>query len=153
VAGHIANERSGKVKFKVEFTPEGDSNKHEVLSFSEDYHAGLRRADEVRHKIGLPNLDIERVVVYGYMPYKVVLTIALSEEQARKSGLFWHSEHAEVVVPHRGLNKFVVEEYEVKRDETTGEVTRLFLKISLDPNAVRVAWVAAGYPTKWNPDA
>ena len=135
------------MRFVVNFVAEdGEAN---VIEDGDDYIVGMDRADEVRREIGLPNLDIKLVSVRYNKPHKYTLPLDVEEEQARESNVFRHTTRAKVNVPARGLNRFMVECYEVFRAEESGEVGKLALGLSICKDALWTAWAAAGYPGHW----
>ena len=111
---------------------------------------GIKGVDLIREILGF-ELPLDRMdeKVKGYIGS---VEIELGEEIARESGLFEDTNFIKVKVPEFSLNEFTFDKVEVDQDSKTGEVTRAYIRISLDIESILSAWKEACYPTDWNPE-
>lgn len=109
---------------------------------------------------GLRDLDFARSLVRSNIPATLLPdvidafmdepTIEIEEDDARKSGYFLDCHAIAVDVPATSLNRFYRQEWRAtQRDRQSGEVTQVASVYVLDEEAVIAAWVAAGYPLRW----
>lgn len=105
-------------------------------------HLGLDFVDRVREAAGRA-VPVEKISSY-VVPFNIAPECVLSEEFARKSGLFSQSESAIVTVPKSSLNPFAEIAVVKGPDEWRGEW-------QVDNRAILRAWEDAGFPLEWNP--
>jgi len=136
------------VKFQVSFTVRGGSFAISV----QPRDLGLNALDKARRATGVPQLPAERV--NDMVPHRLLdPRIEVGEGLARRSGHFCDSWLVKVVVPARGLNRFVHMKPVVFRDETTGEITKVGWEWNFQPQDIIEAWEEAGFPLEWDPEA
>lgn len=102
---------------------------------------GLRQLDEARAMLG-PHI----MCVGAPLLLETDVSVKLTEEQARASGLFDETNEVTVEVPKRALNKYVNLTYQAGSNiVATNRAT-----YTIDKMQVLSDWIAAGYPEKWS---
>ena len=117
---------------------------------------GLLDVDRIREEAKC-NLPLDRISEYTDAEYfseispssTDALVIYISEEDARKTGLFLTSCKEEIVVPEDGLNKYKKETVIFKRKEDTGEIIKGLIELSIDREKIVSDWLADGAPLRW----
>lgn len=111
---------------------------------------GLEGVSQIREHLGLEKLPLS--VIDGTTASSFFSPrIKISEEEALRSEQFSDRNTIEVVVPHRGLNRFVEKTVKAEKADD-GQILRAGLAWEIDNQAVINAWLEAGAPLKWDPD-
>jgi len=100
-------------------------------------------------KVGLRQLDEARAMLGSHITCVLApqlleddVSVNLTEEQARASGLFDEANEVTVEVPKRALNKYVALTYQ--------EGIAVRATYTIDKKQVLADWIAAGYPEQWS---
>jgi hypothetical protein len=105
---------------------------------------GLEALDTCRAQLGSDiTADDVDSICKGYSNNP---TIELTEEQARKTGLFTNSTFTRVEVPTHSLNIYCSIKH---KKMSSGKVHSQY---AMDDKRLFQAWEKAGFPTKWEPD-
>jgi hypothetical protein len=111
---------------------------------------GFRALDAARAQIG-PQIDYVAQAAYGLCRFEICCDV--TEEQARRaffaSGVFGESRTATVLVPAEALNRWVVFSWRLM----PGSDTIAECIISCRHSAIVEAWLTAGAPLEWTPEA
>lgn len=77
------------------------------------------------------------------------IEIEISEETARKSGLFRDRAKIEIMIPEKGLNAKI--EKRTKNYESNGKM-RYIMEYYINVEGIAEAWEREGFPTQWTPN-
>jgi len=131
----------------MKFTVKFDSSGRGSLAKSKQEYIGLNQVDKVREDLNLPNLSSDRFHAVILNRYHTFLTIELSEDEARETGLFSDTCNIEVEANYDSMSKLFTIEPQVERGPN-GEVKSVEFEYKPDTVSIIEAWKALGFPKK-----
>lgn len=112
---------------------------------------GLNDLDQIREETGISALDpaiVDSTIQGTYGSQKIYL----SEDEARRSGLFLSQNEVTVETKPKFLNQFFFKKYYVNRNSQTGAVTAAGACWDINKDELKEAWQQDGYPVRWGFD-
>ena len=109
---------------------------------------GIEAIDFIREKLQLPNLSTETIAKYTNSEYTNP-EIEISEATARDSQHYLDRNTLIVKVNARQLNKYLIKDIEVERDDYDGGVTFATICYRINNAKIIEDWCEAGYPLEW----
>ena len=110
-------------------------------------YVGVQKIDFIRESLGLPELSLSRIEAEIQKGFGSVFPV--SETLARNSGRFTDSARCYIDVPHDFWDRFYVFDYEVRKDETTGEIIKVIPCWKFSSQSFLKFWESNGYFTSW----
>lgn len=104
---------------------------------------GLKTVDKIREELGC-NLPIERIEE-KIDSHNLDINVYLTEEQARKVGLFKDTNTITVKTPRGFFNDCVVEVIKPKIDINTNEIKEAYVYYQTDKEAIFSKWESLGF--------
>ena len=140
----LINKKTKIMKFKLKFY-----NDEDYIVSTSSAGIGIKQVDQIRNEVGAPNLKLEKINDTASCIVTANVTVDVTEEIARRSGLFLETALVDVNVNYHFLNKFYIIDYDVKKNDETGEVEEVRAVWKLNEKALLMAWEDAGFPSKW----
>lgn len=137
------------MKFVVEFKRREGTPGYAV--YVDQAKLGLDMLDRAREETDVPLLAPDKVS--GVVDAAVAWSkkIEITEEEARKSGLFRKTHEVVVQVPVESLNRYMGIVPRVHRDLGTGAVIKITWDWEFDSQKILADWASCGYPVEWDP--
>ncbi len=109
---------------------------------------GTNGVDLVRKALGI-HISLDRINEANSGIY-CNPNICIAEDIARCSEHFAESNQVRVVASPSVLDHFIREVVYTDTDNNTGEIRSAWIADNVDEDALVSAWIAAGYPLKWD---
>jgi hypothetical protein len=126
------------------------NKKYHCLPTQIDYYPGLELLDEIRKELQVPNLN--PLLISSTVDSQVAdccLQIALTEEEARLSGLFLDCANRTIDVPSNWQEAFYKLTKKVSLNDETGGIKSIELFYEVDREKFFQFWEDHGYFVDW----